>query len=219
MSEIRVPYRDRDDSLADLGDLARAMPAEDRAVVRGLVLEAAESGMSTAGQVIDALEGMSVDERRRLRDRARERAGMPAEAAARNVSAPLIPDAPPRDAAGCAIQICAAKSCGTYPVSPYGATVPVNARRWWCEQHRAGHEDDMEPWTGARIALGPSGFALIDVDEVERESANEARAAKRRADQLEQRRAQRIQEWSAMQGERAAQADQFRRATLPGAPP
>ena len=72
MSEIRIPYRDRTDSLADLGDLARALPPEDCATVRGIVLEAATSGMTTAGQVLDALEAMTPDARRRLRDRAQE---------------------------------------------------------------------------------------------------------------------------------------------------
>jgi hypothetical protein len=57
---IRVPFRDRSDSLADVADAARALPAgEDRAVVRGLVLEAAESGMATAGDMLDALTGMT----------------------------------------------------------------------------------------------------------------------------------------------------------------
>jgi hypothetical protein len=42
---LRVPFRDRSDSLADVADAAMGLPAgEDRAVVRGLVLEAAESG-------------------------------------------------------------------------------------------------------------------------------------------------------------------------------
>jgi hypothetical protein len=222
---IRVPFRGRSDSLADVADAARALPAgEDRAVVRGLVLEAAESGMASAGDMLDALERMAPDGRRRLLDRARERADVPttteaAQAAARKVRAPMIPDSPPRDATGCAIQVCPATGCGRYPLSPLsGATAPVAARRWWCPEHEhlAG-PGDLDPWTAPLVAFGPGG-GLVFPNELTREAEIAEREAGRRAAELEQRRAQRLVEWQALEGERAAQADQFRRATLPGAP-
>ena len=209
---IRVPFHDRSDSLADMADAARALPAgEDRAVVRGLVLEAAESGMGTAGQVLDALEGMTPDARRRLLDRARERADIPttaqvSAAAARKVSAPIVYDvAPPRDEIGRALQVCAAPCCRKFPTDPVtGAHAPHAAKRWWCDVHVAGHEPDMEQWR-SRIVIGPGG-AFIDLDEQERDAAIQAREAKRRADELEARRAARIAEWPQVQAEDAAQA-------------
>jgi hypothetical protein len=207
---IRVPYADRSDSLADVAGHARALPAgEDRATVRGLVLEAAESGMASAGDMLDALEGMAPDARRRLLDRARERADVPttaevAAAAARKVRRPPIFDAPSRDEAGCAIQWCAEPGCRAFPVRPgSGAVMPHPAKRWWCEEHRAGHEADLEPWT-PRTAFGPSG-AIVFLDEVERDIEIAEREAERRAAELEARRAARIAEWPALQAKDAAQ--------------
>jgi hypothetical protein len=209
---IRVPFRDRSDSLAAIADAARALPAgEERAVVRGLVLEAAASGMSTAGQIIDALTGMTPDARRRLLDRSRERADVSttaevSAAAARKVSAAIVyDDAPPRDMIGRALQVCAQAGCRTFLTDPVtGAHAPHAAKRWWCDVHVAGHEADMEPWQ-SRIVIGPGG-AFIDLDEQERDAAIQAREAKRRAAELEQRRAARIKEWPALQAEDAAQA-------------
>ena len=127
---IRVPFRSRDDSLADVADAARALPAgEDRAVVRGLVLQAAESGMATAGDMLDALTGMSPEARRRLLDRAREHADVPTTAevkakAARKVSAPMINE-DARDEIGRALQVCPASGCRTFLTDPVtGAHAP-----------------------------------------------------------------------------------------------
>jgi hypothetical protein len=223
--EIRIPYRDRSDPLPAVADAARALEGDDRAVARQIVLRGMTSGVATVGDLLDELDAMSPAERRALLDQARVGAGLPSTAevsaaAARKVRAPLIPDSPPRDAAGCAIQICPAEGCGRYPLSPVsGATIPVKARRWWCPAHQhLASPHDMEPWTAPLVAFGPGG-ALVFPAEQAREAELAEREAERRALELEQRRAQRIKEWSAMQSERAAQADQFRRATLPGAPP
>lgn len=208
--EIRIPFRSRDDSLADVANAARALPAgEDRAVVRGLVLEAAESGMSTAGHVLDALEGMAPDARRRLLDRARERADVPttaevAEARARKVRAPMICD-DARDEVGRALQVCAQSDCRTFPIDPVtGAHAPHAAKRWWCSAHEhLAAPGDLEPWT-ARIALAPNG--LVFLDEQERDAEIAEREAERRAAWLEERRAARIKEWPAVEEADAAQA-------------
>jgi hypothetical protein len=167
--------------------------------------------MPNAGQVLDALEGMSVDARRRLLDRARARADVPttaqvSAARARKVRAPIVYDvAPPRDMIGRALMVCAQPGCKTFPVDPVtGAHAPHPAKRWWCDMHRAGHEADMEPWQ-SRIVIGPGG-ALIDLDEQEREAAIQAREAERRAAEREARRAARVKEWPALQEADAAQA-------------
>jgi hypothetical protein len=222
---IRVPFRDRGDTLADVADHARALPAgEDRAVVRGLVLNGATAGLATAGDLLDRIEAATPAERRVMLDGARARAGLPSLAEidaqrARHVRAPMIPDSPPRDAAGCAIQVCPGEGCGRYPLSPVsGATVPVAARKWWCPEHEhlAG-PGDLEPWTAPLVAFGPGG-GLVFPDELQREAETAEREVERRAAELEQRRAQRLVEWSAMQAEREARAEEFRKATFPGAP-
>jgi hypothetical protein len=210
--EIRIPYRSRDDSLADVADAARALPAgAQRAVVRGLVLEAAESGMSTAGDMLEALGRMTPDARRRLLDRAREHADVPttaevSAAAARKVRAPIVYDvAPPRDEIGRALQVCAQAGCRAFLTDPVtGAHAPHAAKRWWCDMHVIGHETDMQPWQ-SRIVIGPGG-AFIDLDEQERDAAIQAREAERRTLELEQRRSARIKEWPALQEADAAQA-------------
>jgi hypothetical protein len=129
----------------------------------------------------------------------------------------MIPDTPAREEGGLAYQTCAAEGCAQYPRSREGATIPVAARKWWCPEHEhlAGPRD-LEPWV-QRIEFAPGG-GLQFPDELEREAEIAAREAERRATELEQRRAQRLVEWQALEGERAAQADQFRRAVLPGAP-
>jgi hypothetical protein len=210
---IRVPFRSTDDSLADVADAARALPAgEDRAVVRGLVLEAAESGMATAGDMLDALGRMTPEARRRLLDRAREHADVPttaevSAAAARKVRAPIVyDDAPPRDEIGRALQVCAAPGCKVFLTDPVtGAHAPHAAKRWWCSEHEhLAAPGDLDPWQ-SRIVIGPGG-AFIDLDEQERDAALQAREAERRAAELQARRAARIAEWPALQAEDAAQA-------------
>jgi hypothetical protein len=167
--------------------------------------------MSTAGDMLDALDGMAPDARRRLLDRSREGAGLPttaevAAAATRKVSRPpIFDDAPPRDEIGRALQVCAEPGCRTFPIDPVtGAHAPHNAECWWCDEHLAGHEADMEPWR-PRIAYGPSG-TIVFLDEVERDIEIAKREAERRAAELEARRAARIAEWPAVQAADAAQA-------------
>jgi hypothetical protein len=208
---IRVPFRARGDSLADMAEAAQALPAgTDRDVARGLVLEAAESGMSTAGQVLDALEGMTVDARRRLLDRARARADVPtttqaAAAAARRVSAPMINE-DARDEIGRALQVCAEVGCKVFPIDPVtGGHVPHAAKVWWCAAHKhLAAPGDLEPWV-QRIEFAPGG-GLQFPDEVAHDIEVAEREAERRAAFLEERRAQRIKEWPALEAEDAAQA-------------
>jgi hypothetical protein len=208
---IRVPFRDRDDTLAATADAARALPAgKDRDVVRGLVLNGARDGLATAGDLLDRIEAATPAERRVMLDGARTRAGLPSLAEvdaqhARRVRAQMIPDTPARDEGGLAYQTCHAESCAQYPRSREGATIPVAARKWWCPEHEhLAAPGDLEPWT-ARIGYGPSG-AIVFLDELERDAEIAEREAERRAAWLEERRAQRIKEWPALQEADAAQA-------------
>ncbi len=81
MTEIRIPYRSRDDTLPAVADAARALTGDDRTVVRQIVLDAAASGLATAGDLLDRLQAGSPAERRALLDRARSSAGLPTASA------------------------------------------------------------------------------------------------------------------------------------------
>jgi hypothetical protein len=210
MSQIRIPYHDRSDPLPAVADATRALPeGDDRAVARQIVLRGMTSGVATAGDLLDELDAMSPAERRALLDQVRVGAGLPSTAEvdaqrARRVRAPMICD-DARDEVGRALQVCAATGCRAFPIDPVtSAHAPHVARRWWCDEHVAGHEDDMEAWT-MRIGYGPSG-AIVFLDELERDAEIAEREAERRAAWLEERRAQRIKEWPALQEADAAQA-------------
>lgn len=75
--QLRIPYRDRSEPIAAVGDLARNLTGEDRAVARQLALDAAMNGMRTVGDLLDGMERASATERRQMLDRARERVGLP----------------------------------------------------------------------------------------------------------------------------------------------
>ena len=78
MSEIRIPFRDRNDHLSTVADSARTLSTdEDRAVARQLVLDGSASGLTTVGQLLDRLEAASPTERRTMLDDARAAAGLP----------------------------------------------------------------------------------------------------------------------------------------------
>jgi hypothetical protein len=84
-----------------------------------------------------------------------------------------------------------------------GAPRPVAARRWYCAEHRAGRDSEMEPWS-TRIVLGPSGFVDLEAQELDR--AADAREAGRREVAHTQRREQRAAELPAAEIEAAAEA-------------
>jgi hypothetical protein len=63
--QIRIPHRDRDAPLADLGDLVRHLPdPAERAVARQLAVDAAADGCRTVGDLLDRLESSSPGARR-----------------------------------------------------------------------------------------------------------------------------------------------------------
>ena len=72
-----------------------------------------------------------------------------------------------------------------------GAFAWVNVKRWWCEEHREGHESDLKPYEGAKFRLSMSGL-IEPVDEAEEAEAERQRvAAESRRHQREAREAQR----------------------------
>jgi hypothetical protein len=75
--KIQIPHRSREDSLTDVADACRELPADEAAVARELVLGCIVDGSAkSAGDLIDLLEKASPDTRRRLLDQAREKAGL-----------------------------------------------------------------------------------------------------------------------------------------------
>jgi hypothetical protein len=213
---IQIPFADRDEPLLAVADHARSLETDEaRTTVRQLVLDGVRDGMATAGDLLDQLSDASPAERRTMLDDARARAGLPLtaevdRARARAAHVPMIGGLQ-RDEGGCAIQAC--PDCGAFSRNPAtNEPMPVAARKWWCPEHEAGHEDDMQPWT-ARIAFGPSG-AIVFLDEQEREAEVAEREAKRRAAELEQRHAQRLAQWPALEAERQADTRMWTGANL-----
>jgi hypothetical protein len=216
--QLYVAHRRRDDSLLDVAGAARVLEGEDRAVARELAMQAViDDGLRTAGQLIDRLEAAAPEERRAMLDRARQSAGLPSigeveeqrrfEAA--NQAARL------RAGASSAWQICGEPSCTRIPVNELGAPIPVDVRRWWCEQHLdLAAEGDLEP-RGSGVRLSPSG-ALVPVDEGE-EARNSAAAESRRR-LHEARLAERQREASEHAEHRRAREAELRRLLPPGVP-
>ena len=72
--------------------------------------------------------------------------------------------------------------CGRYPTRDGGAWMEVECEQWWCAEHRAGHEDDMEPHVPAVVGLTATGAPVWS----ERERQRRAEWTKQR-DETQQR--------------------------------
>jgi hypothetical protein len=74
---IRLPFRSETDPVSSVADAARALPREEREVVREVALHlATERGCRTVGDALSTLDRMAPGGRRELLDRARARAGL-----------------------------------------------------------------------------------------------------------------------------------------------
>jgi hypothetical protein len=193
VSEIRIPYVDRNDHLSTVADAARTLSTdEDRAIARQLVLDGSASGLTTVGELLDVLEHASPSQRRRMLNDARTAAELPStvqvdrqRAAAHRVEP--IEDEPERDELGACYPVCAEPGCRAFPVDPStGPPQRSRAKRWRCSVHAVGHEDDLRPWTSP-IVLSASG--LRDLAAEEAEALAQRREAERHRLQHEQRRA------------------------------
>ena len=73
---IEIPHRSRDESLVDTAANVRHLPADDRGVMREIVLGARLDGLRTAGELLDHVAGLEPHERRAMLDRARADCGL-----------------------------------------------------------------------------------------------------------------------------------------------
>ena len=117
-----------------------------------------------------------------------------------------------RDGSGRVQALCSEPSCSAcLPGELAGSFQWVSAKRWWCEEHRAGREDDLEPYR-SRLVLGPRGIIDLDAEAAERE--RQRVAAESRRHQREAREAQRREDAARLAEFEAASNEQFRRESV-----
>jgi hypothetical protein len=201
--QISIPYRDRSDSLAELGFDAGLLGEEDRAVTRHLVLRALLEGDKTTGDLLDRLEAADPTERRELLDDAREAAGLERsediDAREAFEARPVVGGSSldgPYDQGG-RLQGCAA--CGAIPMhATTGLPIVVADRKYWCPEHKhlAEPDDHLPPDDVA--AVGPH-FEWIPAPSVQRRLQAED---DRRREENERRRRDREAEAEAIRAAR-----------------
>jgi hypothetical protein len=179
---IQVPHRSRDESLVDVAGHARHLETdEDRQVCRQLVISARLDGVATtAGELLDHLDGLDPHERRTLVDRARAECGL---ASTEEVDSDRRADAMFRPGKGFAVQRCAIADCTNMPTNGLGAIVEVDARRWHCSvhEHLAGPEDMQPHGSGLRYTEGGVMVPIDPADDARERARMESEAADREA--------------------------------------
>jgi hypothetical protein len=212
--QLQIPYQSRDQTISDAiaANVDRALEGEDRRITFRLLFD---SRFQTMGQLLDHVSALDTDGRRRLLNQARTGCGLPTveqEKAQRAVEATnrSLAGSVRRDGQGRAFQICGEPGCGNFPVDPAtGQHMPTDAKRWYCEEHRAGHEAEMEPWSMG-LRYSPSG-ALEFSGDAETEARRLETEAKSRAVVREVREAERREEAEALAGLEAEALAQLRR--------
>lgn len=200
IDSIRLPHRGdldrpfRLDEVAD--DLAEAIDdAVERQVMRAVAGELlAHHQPSSMREALELIEAAGPEARRALLDRARAEAGLPSltsEQTADRIAHPPIRAStePARDGQGRIEAICGEAGCARFLPDPGGQQIArVDCRRWYCEEHREGREDEMKAYDGPRMGYSASGL-LVDLDELEVERAKAAAEDAHRASVAAQRAA------------------------------
>jgi hypothetical protein len=186
------------------------------------------AGVATVGGILDLVEQGSPEQRRRLADLAREAAGLRSfttiewEAELQADQERWRRAAPPRrDPDGRSFQVCHEPGCLAQAFdSATGAPAPVAAKRWWCEAHRAGQEDDMEPWSRSYRYSPETGLLVDDDDdaEAERERLRSEHELERQRQRREQSQAERRVIAAERREYERAREEQHRRETPEGFP-
>jgi hypothetical protein len=187
---IAIPYQSREQTITEAlaAGVERALEGEERDVATWLLLQAKQE---TMGQLLDHVESLDEDGRRRLLDKARTAAGLDtvddAEAHRRfEMANAALP--PGRDAEGKVFQGCAAKNCNAFPQDELGIPTPVADRVWWCGRHKdqAGAEDHLPP--EVRYVLDPATMSPRAVGAERERLLEEDRERERKAAEREQLR-------------------------------
>jgi hypothetical protein len=218
--EIQVPVRDRDDriDLNDLADMTREkLAGEDARVARALALMVVtDAGCETYGDLVDMVENTDPQTRRRLLDAARERAGLPPTAKVEAMEAFEAANASAapsqmRDSQGRVQALCGVPNCRNFKAGELpGSIAWVDAKKWWCDQHRhLAADGDLEPWR-PRSRYSRTG-SIEFPDEIEAEGERQRAAAESRQRQREAREAERAEDARALARYESAAAERFRR--------
>ena len=208
--QLRVPLRDRDDPLTEVGfDSRHLEDPDERATVRKLVRRAMLDGFSTTGELVDELERLEREDPAQLRrvfDDAREEAGLEsatsidakASLEARRAAIVTGPSLDGPNDIGGRLRGCSAVGCSAMPTDPTtGSLIVVQDRKWWCPEHKhlAGPDDHLPPDDVATI--GPNGQFIpapsvqraMQAEDDRRREAREREAEGRRAEAAVARRA------------------------------
>jgi hypothetical protein len=149
--EIRIPYQDRSQTIRDAieAHVDQSLEGEDRAIAFQLFLT---TEFKTLGELIDHVESLDGDGRRRLLNEKRAESGLDSiedvEGHARFEAANrALRMGPSRDEQGRRFVGCAEPSCNVWPQGPQGEPIAVLDRVWWCDRHKdqAGPDDQLPP--------------------------------------------------------------------------
>lgn len=217
IDEIKLPHRSPDDPF-DLAaihdDLAETVadPTERRVQLEVAADLLVGNAPQTIGEALEILEQATPEARRRVLDRARGKVGLPSvsEERARQAPPPRAFSGQQRDGQGRIDALCAVPECRNHEIGETTQFAKVNVRRWYCTEHRAGHEAEMLPWDGPRYGYGPSGV-LVDLDELAVERAKAAAEERHLAAERESRLAESAVDAEALRGFEEAKRERDRR--------
>jgi hypothetical protein len=189
--QISIPHRFRDESLIDVGSHCRHLGQDDdRTVMRQIVISAQiDSGLTSAGELLDHIDRLAPAERRALLDEARKEYGLPS-----------IEDVEREQ------RMAAPLALRPAPLSP---TTELRRR-----ENGTFYE---VPLTPSRWAAGEGG-QLVDLNAREADAARQRAIEDSTRAQRRAREEERAVDAAACDAHRRACAEQVRRELPPGVP-
>jgi hypothetical protein len=204
---ISIPYRSLDESSVVVAGYTRAL-GQDGPAIRELVIQARLDGVaSTAGELVDYLDGLEPHERRALLNKARASVGLPS---VEEIEAAQPKPLQVRTVNGGSFPSCAAEECNAAPMR-LGIFYNPDVKRWHCPAHEhLAEPGDLEP-RGSGLTYSPSG-SIIEVDPADDERDRQREES--RAAQLEAQTADRAVEAAELRASKQA-SDEAHRSELP----
>jgi hypothetical protein len=184
--QIEIPFTTRSSNISAVADVARlAQQGDDREISRQITLALA-GDVTTVGELLDRVEGMTGEERLELLNRARKAAGLPTTHEVDFGREWEETQARARRRGSSGMQICHADGCKRHPMDPdTGMPAPTKLRRWHCPEHRhLASEEDMRE---VELGIYPAPFGGWLEHDPEEEAREEARAESRRRRDRERR--------------------------------